>query len=790
MILSFLSMAAGGRHRAFADDWPQWRGPGRNAVSGEVGLLRSWPAGGPKLVWQASGLGAGYSSVVVSHGRVFTIGKEESTVVVTALNAATGQPEWTRQIGTTARTPCSTPTVDHERLYALDPDGDLVCLKSDSGEVIWQKSFLDDFGGRMMSGRGFGESPLVDREKLICTPGGAEAALVALDKHTGATLWKSRLPDLGSAGKDGAGFSSIVVSEAVGIRQYVQLTGRGLVGVAADDGRFLWGYNAIANDTANIPTPVVCGDRVFAANGYNAGSVLLHLLPDESEGVTAHGVKARIVYSLSGSQFQNHHGGVVLVGDHLFGGHGSNNGLPTCVELQTGRLLWKRRAPGVGSAAVVYADGHLYFRFQNGVVALIDASASGYTLKGSLQVPGAGGDSWAHPVVANGRLYLREHDVLLVYDLRRDTETAPPADPNLPRPVRDADLTALQRLGISIEPLFSRSSGRAATESSQSAFSAPPAERTESEKARPIYKHTNPAEGTDESGPTMTVVLTDKHLTPDGTFPEELFGHLQNLRMPLVVSLAGTHVHDAGLKQLRNLKRIVGLDLELCGDVTDEGLEALLQLQHLRVLILTGTTVTQAGIRKLALHKTIAAIDLEVCDGITDAACASLSEMHQLKALVLKKTGFEPQRISDVGLRHLGKLSQLESLNLYGNKVTDAGLVHLEELTELRELDLSLLAISDLGLTHLQPLHRLQELKLLYSEGFAGPVITNAGMESLKSLTSLNSLNLTGARVTDGGLERLTGLKSLQTLQLVDTGVTVAGIHLLKTAIPGCRVIK
>src|SRR5262249_21576720 len=158
------------------------------------------------------------------------------------------------------------------------------------------------------------------------------------------------------AGKEGAGFSSVVVSEAAGIRQYVQLMGRGLVGVDARDGRFLWGYNAIANDTANIPTAVVREDLVFAANGYNAGSVLLRLRPARRQGEAPPGVQAEVVYTLGGSKFQNHHGGVVLLGDHVYGGHGSNNGLPTCVELRTGHIVWKGRGPGVGSAAVVYAD--------------------------------------------------------------------------------------------------------------------------------------------------------------------------------------------------------------------------------------------------------------------------------------------------------------------------------------------------------------------------------------------------------------------------------------------------
>jgi outer membrane protein assembly factor BamB len=685
-------------------------------------------------------------------------------VVVTALEAATGKRGWARTIGTTARIPTSTSTVDDDRLYALTPDGGLVCLQSASGEVCWRRDLLRDFGGRMMSGRGYGESPLVDGEKLVCTPGGPDAALVALDKRTGAVLWRAKAPDLGASGKDGAGFSSVVVTEAAGVRQYVQLFGRGLVGVAAGDGRFLWGYNAIANDVANIPTPLVRGDLVFAANGYHAGCVLLRLRPEGGPGGAAPGVQARVVYALGGDTFQNHHGGVVLVGDHVYGGHGSNNGLPTCVELMTGRVVWKARGPGVGSAAVVYADGHLYFRFQNGVVALIEASPEGYRLKGTLRVPGAGGDSWSHPVVANGRLHLREQDRLWVYDLRREPGARPPAEPTSTPPRLDASAVALRQLGIGVEPLSS----------------------ARPEKARRFYGY---AAG-DGPAPTLLIALAGKDLTSRGTIPPPLMGALKGLRMPFVLSLAGTHVRDAGLEQLRDLDGVVGLDLGLCGDITDAGLARLQPLARLRVLVLAGTGITSAGLRKLTANKGLAALDLEVCDGVTDAACEALGEMRQLRALVLKKTGFEPHPISDAGLRHLSGLRQIEALDLYGNKVTDAGLVHLQGFSRLRELRLSLLPITDSGLARLKPLAALERLDLLHAEGFAGPTITDAGLPFLAPLRNLRALNLTGARVTDVGLESLRGLKRLSLLELVHTGATPDGIRALKGALPGCEIVR
>jgi outer membrane protein assembly factor BamB len=770
---------------AIGGDWPQWRGPRRNAVSEETGLLHSWSEGGPQLAWQADGLGSGYSSVVVSRGLVFTIGRSDGDVLATAHEEATGKLAWACKIGTTARNPCSTPTVDGERTYALDPDGELVCLNSATGEIVWQKSYVDDFQGRMMSGRGFGESPLVDGEKLIITPGGPEAALVALEKHTGKPLWKSTLPDIGSAGRDGAGFSSVVVTEAAGIRQYVQLLGRGLAGFAAKDGRFLWSHNAISNQTANIPTPVVRDDLVFAANGYNAGSVLLRLVRDDTPGAVEPGIKAEVVYSLGGGQFQNHHGGVVLVGDSLYGGHGSNNGLPTRVDLLTGRIVWKRRGPGVGSAAVVLADGRLYFRYQNGVVALIEPSAGGFEVKGTLQIPGAGGDSWAHPVVANGRLFLREQDTLWVYDVVHEPGTTKPVDSPAPLANGDAAASALRKLGIAVEPIASDAFDRPEESPDPAATSAHQRRRAES---RRLFAYAV-GEIKDGSSRPLAVVLTEKHISR-GAITSEVLGHLKNFRRPIVLNLAGTSISGEGLGQLTDLESLVGLSLEFCEQVSDAALNSLQSFEQLRVLVLAGTEVSDVGMRHLTKLKNLTALDLEVCDGITDAACEPLGEMRQLKALVFKKTGFEPNRISDAGLARLKNLSDLELLNLYGNNLTDAGLVHLESLTKLRELNLSLLAITDKGLVHLKPLANLRQLDLLYSEGFAGPLLTDSGLEGLRPLSNLNSLNLTGANLSDSGLERLTVLKKLTALSLARTPTTAAGIRKLENALPNCEVVK
>jgi outer membrane protein assembly factor BamB len=410
-LLAVLSFAAAAEKGARFQDWPQWRGPKRDGVSTEIGLLQQWPKAGPKLLWGVKGLGRGYASVAVAGSRIYTMGDRGNAEYLIARSRANGKELWAARVGQPWRDggPRSTPTLDGDRVYALSPHGDLVCADAAKGKILWRKNLPTDFGGRMMSGWGYSESPLVDGDKLICTPGGTDATLLALDNKTGAVIWKAAVP-----GGDGAGYASAVVSEGAGVRQYVQLLEGALVGVAAADGKFLWRYDRIANGTANIPTPLVHGDYIFCSTGYNTGSALLKLER------TGDGVNAAEVYFLPARALQNHHGGMVLVGNYVYAGHGHNAGAPTCVEWKTGKIVWKQaRGPGSGSAAVAYADGDLYVRYQNGVMALIAATPDGYELKGSFQIPHVNTYSWSHPVIAGGKLYLREQDWLLCYDAKK-----------------------------------------------------------------------------------------------------------------------------------------------------------------------------------------------------------------------------------------------------------------------------------------------------------------------------------------------------------------------------------
>ncbi len=394
-------------------EWFQWRGPNRDGKSPDTGLLTSWEESPPPLVWSVRGTGRGRSSVAVAGGKIFTMGIKDGATQLIALAESDGSLVWETPAGGGSDVNC-TPTVDGDRVYALSFDGDLLCADAATGSEVWRKNFGRDFGGRMMSGWGYAESPLIDGDRLICTPGGNQAMMVALDKRTGEPIWRTEVPDLGPRGKDGAGYSSAVVSNGAGVRQYVQLVGRGLIGVSADDGRLLWVYNRIANDTANIPTPIVTGDYVFASTGYQTGAALLRLRRG------GRGVTADEVYFLDHTKLQNHHGGMIQIGEYLYCGHGHNEGFPLCIHLPTGRDVWRPgRGPGSNSAAVSYADGHLYFRYQDATMALIEATPDAYRLKGTFKIASRNAESWPHPVISGGKLFLRDQDELHCYDLRK-----------------------------------------------------------------------------------------------------------------------------------------------------------------------------------------------------------------------------------------------------------------------------------------------------------------------------------------------------------------------------------
>lgn len=397
------------------NDWPTFRGADRTAVSKETGLLKKWPGSGPELVWEGKGAGKGYAGVAVAGDRLYTLGNGLSTAsdedeYLVCFDRETGKQLWTSKTGppwkagpASWQSSRSTPTVDGNMVYVISPHGKLVCVNTDGAEQ-WRVDLKKEFGGKKAEMWGYSESVLIDGDKLICTPGGPQNTMVALNKKTGEKIWST------SRSKDrGAGHSSVVIAEVGPTRVYVQTTGSGAMGVRASDGKLLWTYD-IDKTTAVIPTPITRGDLVFFSAGYRRGGALLRQVPDGD------GVKVEEIYGLN-PQLANKHGGIVLVGDHLFG-DSDDKGMPFCADFMTGEQKWKSRGSGKKSASIAAADGHLYIRYSNGMMTLAKASADGLKEVGSFKVPGSGKmPSWAHPVIAGGKLYLREGDSILCYNL-------------------------------------------------------------------------------------------------------------------------------------------------------------------------------------------------------------------------------------------------------------------------------------------------------------------------------------------------------------------------------------
>jgi outer membrane protein assembly factor BamB len=400
--------------RAAAADWPQWRGSQRNGISPETGLLAQWPAGGLKLLWQRTDIGSGYSTPAVVNGRIFLLSNEGlENEFVLALDARDGRQVWRTRLGKVGNPDQqppypgsrSTPTVDGELLYALGSDGDLVCAEIASGKVRWQKSLRTDFGGKPGTWA-YSESPLIDGEMVVCTPGGDQATLVALNKKTGETIWKCALP----AG-DEAAYASAIVAEAGGVRQYVQHLQKGLVGVEAKSGKFLWRYDkSVSRFRANIPTPLADNGQVYTA-GAGTGGGLVKL------SANAGSVQATEVYF--SPKLPTAIGGVVKIGDYLYG---TTAQAMLCIEFATGNVKWEERA--LGAASLCFADGRLYLHAESGEVALVEPTPDGYREKGRFTPPDLPKrvnqmeKAWAFPVVAAGRFYIRDQSMLYCYDVK------------------------------------------------------------------------------------------------------------------------------------------------------------------------------------------------------------------------------------------------------------------------------------------------------------------------------------------------------------------------------------
>ncbi|HJT77782.1 MAG TPA: PQQ-binding-like beta-propeller repeat protein [Gemmataceae bacterium] len=399
-----------------ARNWPQWRGPNRDDVSDETGLLQSWPKDGPKLLWTFSDAGIGYSGPAVVGDHLYTMGGDNKKSFVYCLDLGTQEKTWSTEVGPffphgNGDGPRGTPTVDGDLVFALGGHGDLVCVEKDTGKKRWHVNLKTDLGGQMASGWGYSESVLVDGDKVICTPGGNKGTLAALNKDTGSVLWRSK--EL----KDPAVYSSVIVADVDGVRQYIQLTGRGMAGVAADDGRLLWHSDQNAHGIT-VSTPIYHDHRVYASTSYGVGCGLVKLTKDGDK------FEAEKVYDAKARRAMfNHHGGVVRVGAYVYG-YSDGPGW-TCQEFETGKVMWQSNKLGKGS--VTYADGRLYcYTESGGTVAVVEATPDGWKEGGRFTLPKQSKLNrhrmhWTHPVVANGRLFLRDQEYLFCYDVKAHT---------------------------------------------------------------------------------------------------------------------------------------------------------------------------------------------------------------------------------------------------------------------------------------------------------------------------------------------------------------------------------
>ena len=379
------------------DDWPQWRGPNRDGRSVEKGLLKDWPAAGPPLAWRASGAGEGYSSFAVAGGRLYTLGARAGTEYTFAFDVASGKKLWEVANGKRfdndrGSGPRATPTVDGDRIYSFGASGDLSALEAATGKVLWTVNVLSKFGGSNIQW-GLSESPLVLADRILVNAGGP---IVALKKTDGSQIWKSN--------GEPAGYSSAVLHEAGGVRQAIYFTHTRVVGVDVNNGKRLWSYEQVANDIANIATPVVRENRVFVSSDYGTGAALLELTPSGG------GMQAKEIYFTR--DMRNHHSSSVLVGDHLYG---FSAAILTAMNFNDGQVAWRDRSVGKGS--LVFADDRLYLYSERGTVGLAEANPTAYREHGRFELKSGDLPTWSHPVVSGGKLFLRDQDNIYAYDV-------------------------------------------------------------------------------------------------------------------------------------------------------------------------------------------------------------------------------------------------------------------------------------------------------------------------------------------------------------------------------------
>ena len=396
--------------RLTAEDWPAWKGPNRNNLCLEKGLPSEWPEAGPPLAWKATGIGEGYSGPAIMGTMLYITGHQDGKQWVFALDVSkNGKQVWATDFGPVRHEGSgypgtrATPSLDADRLYVLGIAGDLVCLDIKDGRIVWREDLVRDFGGKVPYW-GYSESPLIDGPHLICTPGGKENTVLALKKTDGGLVWGSPLGD-------DVDYSSIVKGQFDQVEQYVNATHQGVIAVEARTGRLLWRYAALAipegGPGATISTCIISEDAVFATRAYGFGCARID--------IRRVGDQFKAEETFLTKKMQNHYGGVVIVDGMLYGTNNPN--LLTCIDSRTGEVKWSDRRPG--KCSILYADGMLYCRDERGPITLVEATPAGYREKGRFEQPDISGkNAWPYPVIADGRLYIRDQDLLLCYHLK------------------------------------------------------------------------------------------------------------------------------------------------------------------------------------------------------------------------------------------------------------------------------------------------------------------------------------------------------------------------------------
>lgn len=426
---------------ALADDWPNFRGPERNGQSKEKGLLKAWPKGGPQLVWTFKNAGLGHSSFAVVKGVLYTLGtdydaKNPNTSAkdeyVIAIDEKKGTELWRVKIGplysykgnSYGDGPRSTPTIDGTNLYALGGDGDLVCIDLATKKEAWRKNLVKDLGGVIMDKYGWSESPLIDGKLLICTPGGPNGTLAALDKTNGNVIWRSfKLTNH-------APYSSPIVADIHGVRQYIQTSYHNktgdihgaISGISADKGNLLWSQTIFTNSNDGIgSTPIVSGNQVYVSSGFGGGCHLFEI--DKKQNATEKFAKPLW------KKVKNLQGGVVLIDGHVYG-HSEPN-FWICQDFKTGKIAWDDRNtfPVTKSGAITAAEGMLYLYTDDGNVGLAAADSTAFKLISTFALPEKStipanrktsrqSQIWPHPVIANGTLFLRDHENIFAFAIK------------------------------------------------------------------------------------------------------------------------------------------------------------------------------------------------------------------------------------------------------------------------------------------------------------------------------------------------------------------------------------